>query len=105
MEDQKPPSRAAAAYKRLRAKYFFVGLCTFIGTSVALHLLVGYDADWGITNLVLSMEASVAVSMFMMISDRQEETQRKQAEYMLHLLEAQHALIESAVSNRAKAQS
>ena len=85
----------AAAYKRLRAKYFFVGLCTFIITSLAFHWLFGYDSDWGATNLILSIEASVAFSLFLVLADRQEEAQRKQLEYLLHLMEAQHALLKA----------
>jgi len=48
-------------YLRFRSpKVFVVALCTFIVTMLTLHFGLGYDADWGGTNLTLSIEASVA---------------------------------------------
>lgn len=48
-------------YLRFRSpKVFVVALCTFIATMFTLHFGFGYDADWGGTNLTLSIEASIA---------------------------------------------
>ena len=48
-------------YLRFRSpRCFLIVLSTFIVTSLLLHHFRGYDADWGGTNLTLSIEASVA---------------------------------------------
>lgn len=48
-------------YLRFRSpKTFLIALCVFIMTMLTLHFGFGYDADWGGTNLTLSIEASVA---------------------------------------------
>jgi len=94
-------SRFASRYKRLRAKYFFLLLTLGIAAALACHWLLGLDPDFGLTNLALSIEAAVAMSLFMMLSDQQEAAQRKQLEYLLHLMEAQHAMLKALVEKAA----
>jgi hypothetical protein len=90
------PGSIAVHYKRLRARYFLAVLALAISAALFCHRLFGFDPDWGVTNLALSIEASVAMSLFMMLADEQEAAQRKQLEYLLHLMEAQHALLRAA---------
>lgn len=92
----------AAFYKRFRSgKAFFVALATFITSWVTLHVVGGFDPAWGLLNLILSIEASLAMSLFMMLSEKQDATQQKQDElqakqlvYMQHLLEVAVELLE-----------
>ncbi len=99
MSDAKPEGRAASAYKRFRGSSAFVGaLSTFVIVWLVTHFATGFDPEWGGLNLILSIESSIGMALFMMVADRQEAFQRKQTEYMLHLLEAQHALIEAAIT-------
>lgn len=76
---EKPKNKFAERYKQFRSgKAFFIFLTTFIGTWVTIHFLTGFDSDWGELNLLLSMEASIGMSLFMAISDKQDEMQQKQ---------------------------
>lgn len=48
-------------YLRFREpKIFLIALCVFVVSSLLLHFFRGYDADFGRTNLTLSVEASIA---------------------------------------------
>ena len=92
----KRPAGGAAFYKRFRgSKYFLIALLTFITAALALHFVLGIDPEFGALNLALSIEASVGMSLFMAIADRQDVQQAKQLEYMQHLMEAQLALVEA----------
>lgn len=92
----------AAYYKQFRAgKAFFVLLAAFITIWVIVHSLTGFDAAWGLLNLILSIEASLAMSLFMMLSEKQDrmqqqqdDLQKKQLVYMQHLLEVTVELLE-----------
>jgi uncharacterized membrane protein len=84
----------SAAYRKFRtSRHFLAVLCTFIGVWVTLHFADGFDPDWGALNLVLSIEASIGMVFFMMVADKQDAFQRKQTEYMLHLLESQKEIL------------
>lgn len=97
--------RLAELYTRFRGgKPFFVALVAFIGTWLGLHFLLGFDADLGGYNAILSTEASLALGVATLLAERQETAQRQQdafqrqqLEYMRDLLEAQHALLQRAV--------
>lgn len=81
--------RLAEAYSRFRgSRTFLLALCGAIAASVTAHNLLGFDHDWGITNLSLSMEASISVALLIMGNEKQEAAQRKQLTYMLHLMES-----------------
>lgn len=61
-------------YLRFRSpRIFLIALSAFIVSSLYLHYTRGYDADWGGTNLSLSIEASVASAV---ITVAAEETLR-----------------------------
>lgn len=61
----------------------------YITTSLLLHWFHGYDSDWGATNLILSIDATIASTIMLMI-------QEEGAERMDRVLEALLALAESA---------
>lgn len=97
----------ATVYKRFRSgRMFFVTLLTFISAWIFLHVFDKFDPDWGLLNLVLSVEAALAMSLFMMLSEKQDEIQRNQDEmqqkqliYMQHLLEVTVELLEHEKKN------
>jgi hypothetical protein len=41
----------------------------FICTSLVLHFTRGYDADWGATNLILSIDATIAGAVMLMVQE------------------------------------
>lgn len=74
-------------------KNFLVLLCLYIVGSVTAHLMRGYDSDFGLTNLVLSIEASIASAAIMMMNrDNAESIEKANAqmrEMVKHLVEAE----------------
>ncbi len=70
-----------------RPRNFLILLCIFIATSLALHFMHGYDADFGATNLILSIEASTAGAVLMMIAEESAEAQKRMLETILSLEE------------------
>lgn len=68
-----------------KPRNFLIILCIFIGTSLALHFSGGYDADWGATNLMLSIEASTASAVLLMVAEGAAEAQQKMLETILAL--------------------
>lgn len=78
----------ASVYARFRASTaFLVVLVLFVASWIAAHLLWGLDSDWGLLNLILSIEASISVALIIMANDRQETIEKKQLTYMQHLME------------------
>jgi hypothetical protein len=67
-------------------RHFLVILCTFVCTSLALHFTSGYDGDWGATNLMLSIEASVAGAVLMMIAEESAAMQKAASEAQAEML-------------------
>jgi hypothetical protein len=57
-------------------------LCGYIASSLVFHCTMGYDSDFGLTNLIMSIEASTAGAVLMMVA---EESARVTAE-MLRLV-------------------
>lgn len=79
----------ARAYARFRgSRNFLLGLAAFIAAGLAAHFVLGWDADFGALNLLLSMEASLSVALLMMWNERQDEAEAKRLEYLVHLMEA-----------------
>lgn len=70
-----------------KPRNFLILLCIFIGVSMVLHFLHGYDADFGATNLILSIEASTAGAVLMMIAEGSAEAQQRMLETILALEE------------------
>lgn len=79
---------------------FLYFLCGSIAGAALAHRFLGFDPDWGITNLSLSMEASISVALLIMANEKQEAAQRRQLEYMLHLLESQQHILERFMAER-----
>lgn len=73
---------------------FLVVLVLFVAAWITLHHLVGLDPDWGLLNLILSIEASFSVALIIMADGKQEERDHKQLAYMQHLLEGIVAVLE-----------
>ncbi|WP_429405327.1 hypothetical protein [Paraburkholderia sp. GAS82] len=65
-----------------------MALITFVTVSLLLHLVRGYDSEFGATNLILSIEASIASAMLMVVAEDSAEMQRRQAEQTREMLVA-----------------
>lgn len=87
----------ARSYARFRGttRFLYLLVACLIGIVLA-HDLFGFDPDWGITNLALSMEASVSVALLIMAEDKQDAARRKQLEYMLNIMNAMISEAEAA---------
>ena len=77
---------------------FLVLLVAFVSASFLAHLLRGYDADFGITNLALSVEASVASAVLMLLAEQgqrlADEARIRHGEMLTAVLEQTKALQE-----------
>lgn len=69
-----------------KPRNFLILLCVFISVSLLLHFLRGYDSDFGMTNLILSIEASTASAVLMMLAEEAAERQKEQVEYQTKML-------------------
>lgn len=76
-------------------KVFLVILGLFIVTSITAHLFVHWDVDWGITNMTLSIEASVAGAVLMMVAERSAKVQDEMAKLQREQLNALIAMAEA----------
>lgn len=90
--------RFAARYARFRGSLWFVlFLCVFLAGWFAVNLAPWtphFDRPgYGVLNVILSSEASLSVALLIMASERQDEIQRRQLKYLLHLMEANHAVL------------
>jgi hypothetical protein len=86
------------AYLQFRnPKVFLFVLGAFIITSSLCHLIFGYDTDWGTTNLTLSIEASVAGAVLMMVAENSSRVQDRMAKVQQEQLAA---LLEMAAAER-----
>jgi uncharacterized membrane protein len=95
MDEVSEQTKIATFYRHFRTSRSFLAiLVTFIGIWMSLHFTRGFDPDWGGLNLVLSIEASIGMALFMLVADRQDKFQQRQLRYMLHVIEAVHALLE-----------
>ena len=72
-----------------KPRNFLKIVSVFISSSLLLHWFRGYDADWGSTNLILSIDATIASTVMLMV-------QEEGAERMDRMLAAILALTESA---------
>ncbi|MBR8343087.1 hypothetical protein KDX40_04955 [Burkholderia ambifaria] len=61
---------------------------TFIATSLSLHWLHGYDPDWGATNLILSIDATIASTIMLMIQEEGAEKMDRMLSALLAMAEA-----------------
>lgn len=89
-------TNAAVLYAKIRTgKAFFIGLSIFCAAWITWNLIPGLphfdDGGFGKLTLILSVEASIATSMLMAATEKQDEAQQKQQKYMLDLMEMQVA--------------
>ena len=56
-----------------KPRNFLKIVCVFVATSLSLHWLRGYDPDWGATNLILSIDATIASTIMLMIQEEGAE--------------------------------
>lgn len=66
---------------------------TFIATSLALHWLRGYDADWGSTNLILSIDATIASTVMLMVQEEGAEMQQRMLAALVSMAESQRDML------------
>lgn len=66
---------------------------TFIVSSLLLHWLRGYDADWGSTNLILSIDATIAGTVMLMVQEEGAEMQQRMLEALVSMAEAQRDML------------
>lgn len=78
-----------------KPRNFLILLCLFIATSLTCHWLGNYDADLGLTNLILSIEASTAGAVLMMVAEQSAEMQREASEAQAKMLAAVLAIAEA----------
>lgn len=83
-------------YLRFREpRVFLAALCVFVATSLCLHFILGYDADWGGTNLTLSIEASIASAVIMMVAEESADMQRRNSAQQAEMLSAVLSIVET----------
>lgn len=76
-------------YLRFREpKVFLIALCVFVVSSLLLHFFRGYDADFGRTNLTLSVEASIASAVLTVAAEETIELLKR----ILTVVEQVHAI-------------
>lgn len=69
----------AAAYAAFRgSKTFLLGLLSIVACWLSIHFIAGFDADFGLLNTFLSIEASISLAFFTMMGDAQSREQAKQ---------------------------
>ena len=61
----------------------------FITTSLTLHWLHGYDPDWGSTNLILSIDATIASTVMLMVQEEGAEVQARMLNALVAMAEAE----------------
>lgn len=66
---------------------------TFIATSLTLHWLRGYDADWGSTNLILSIDATIASTVMLMVQEEGAEMQQRMLAALVSMAESQRDML------------
>lgn len=94
---------SARLYAAFRASIWFLALLVvFVSAWIAAHFVFGLDREFGALNLILSIEASLAVTMLIMANQRQDAAQRRQLEYMLHLMEAVAAQLKETEAEKEK---
>lgn len=86
-------SRLYLAFRHPRV--FLIALVTFVIVMLTLHFARGYDADFGATNLCLSIEASIASAVLTLMAERAAEMQKRVAEQMHQMLSASLSMQEA----------
>ena len=93
---------AARTYQRFRDPGNFLRIVLlFISGSLTAHFAIHYDPDWGATNLILSVEATVASAALMVLArdsqrraEAADQVQAKMLETLLALAQAEQKALE-----------
>lgn len=67
-------------------KYFLWLLAAYITASLYAHARLGYDGDFGLTNLILSIEASSAGAVLMVVADASAELCERMLKAILEMV-------------------
>jgi hypothetical protein len=70
-----------------RPRNFLILLCAYIVATFIAHFAFGYDSDFGLTNLVLSIESSTANAVLMMVAEESAEASARMLKAILGLVE------------------
>lgn len=69
----------ARTYAAFRGSPIFLLILTaYVAGWIGVHYVTGFDPEFGILNMSLSIEASVSLAFFTMIGERQARMQSKQ---------------------------
>lgn len=86
-------------YMKFRTSWpFFIVLASLIAAWLAAHFLFHIDSDLGELNLVLSIEATLAVGMMGVDIAESSRARHRVDKYMLDLLEGIEALLKAQQS-------
>lgn len=97
-------NKALQVYLTIRnPRNFLILLCVYIVASLAAHFVLGYDGDFGLTNLVLSLEASTAGAVLMMVAEEGARTTAEMLKVLLQIAKDVFELVKE-VRDIAKAQ-
>lgn len=78
-----------------RGSGFLLTLCALLAADALAHWLVGFDPDFAITNVCLSVEASVATCLLLDMSLKQSEADRELMRAMMALLTKEEGEVEA----------
>lgn len=70
-----------------KPRNFLKLVCVFIASSIFFHFTRGYDPDWGGTNLVFSIEATVASAVMLMVQEESAQMIERMLEKIISLEE------------------
>lgn len=76
-----------------KPRNFLKIVCVFVSTSLLLHWLRGYDSDWGATNLILSIDATIASTIMLMIQEEGAERMDRMLAALVSMAEAQRDML------------
>lgn len=71
-----------------KPRNFLKIVSVFIITSLLLHWFRGYDSDWGATNLILSIDATIAGTIMLMFQEEGAERMERMVEALIAMAEA-----------------
>ena len=78
-----------------KPRNFLIILLVFIACSLMAHEFLGYDIEFGITNLSLSVEATIAGAVLMVVAEESAELQRTTVAAQGRMLEALVSMAEA----------
>lgn len=91
-------SRFAEKYTRFRTSWpFFAALVSLVAVWLTVHFLFHVDSDLGELNLVLSIEATLAVGMMGIDLAESARARHRVDKYMLDLLEGIRAILKEQI--------